>query len=280
MPRRCTFSACSAISRARAPLRSTSSSGRSRRTAASPTSTTISASSSKRRAGATRQRRATGQATALKADHFGAWLNLGNALIALGRIEEAEAACRTAATLAPQSGEARYNLGTVLARRERYAEAAKEFAAAARLKPDFAAAHASLGAALFAAHEPAQAATHLRRALALDPRHLQAAVNLGQAALAQGDEAGALEAALSALAIGESREATSLFARAARHAQPRSDDRRFRELIARALEEGWDNPVNLIVPAISLVKMNPAVKAALERLAASVGSPLRCRSPS
>jgi tetratricopeptide (TPR) repeat protein len=206
--------------------------------------------------------------TELKPDHFGAWLNLGNALIALGRLEEAEAACRTAASLAPQSGEARYNLGTVLARRERYGEAASEFAAAARHKPDFVAAHASLGAALLAAHEPAQAATHLRRALALDPRHLQAAVNLGQAALAQGDEAGALEAALSALAIGESREAKSLFARAARHAQPRGDDPRFRDLIAQALAEGWDNPVNLVVPAVSLVGKNPAVKAVLERLSA------------
>jgi tetratricopeptide (TPR) repeat protein/SAM-dependent methyltransferase len=208
------------------------------------------------------------EATALKPDHFGAWLNLGNVLLALGRLEEAEAACRSAARLNPQSGEARYNLGTALARRERYAEAASELAAAARLKPDFAAAHASLGAALLAAHEPAQAAPHLRRALGLDPRHLQAAVNLGQAALAQGDEAGALEAALAALAIGESREATVLFARAARHAAPRSDDRRFRELIARALEEGWDNPVNLIVPAVSLIRMNPAVKAVLERLGA------------
>jgi Flp pilus assembly protein TadD/SAM-dependent methyltransferase len=214
------------------------------------------------------------EATTLKPDHFGAWLNLGNALIALGRLDEADAASRTAATLAPQSGEARYNLGTVLARRERYAEAAEEFAAAARLKPEFAAAHASLGAALLAAHEPAQAAPHLRRALALDPRHLQVAVNLGQAALAQGDEAGALEAALVALAIGESPEATSLFARAARHAQPRSDDRRFRELIARALEEGWDNPVNLVVPAISLVRMNPALKAALGRLPAPTSFPL------
>jgi tetratricopeptide (TPR) repeat protein/SAM-dependent methyltransferase len=207
-------------------------------------------------------------ASELKPDHFGAWLNLGNVLIAVGQLEVAEAACRTAASLNPQSGEAHYNLGTALARRERYADAASEFAAAARLKPDFAAAHASLGAALIAAHEPAQAAPHLRRALALDPRHLQAAVNLGQAALAQGHDADALEAALAALAIGQSREVTSLFARAARHAQPRSDDRRFRDLIARALEEGWDNPVNLIVPAVSLVRMNPAVKAALERLAA------------
>jgi SAM-dependent methyltransferase/Tfp pilus assembly protein PilF len=213
-------------------------------------------------------------ATELKPDHFGAWLNLGNALITLGRLEEAEAACRTGATLAPQSGEARYNLGTVLACRERYGEAASEFTAAARLKPDFAPAHASLGAALLAAREPAQAAIHLRRALALDPRHPQAAVNLGQAALAQGDEAGALEAALSALAIGESREAKSLFARAARHAKPRSDDKRFRDLIARALSEGWDNPVNLVVPAMSLVRMNPAVKAALERLSAPATTPL------
>jgi tetratricopeptide (TPR) repeat protein/SAM-dependent methyltransferase len=206
-------------------------------------------------------------ASELKPDHFGAWLNLGNVLIALGRLDEAEAACRTAATLAPQSGEARYNLGTVLARRERYGEAAGEFAAAARLKPDFAAAHASLGAALLASQDPAQAITHLRRALALEPRHPHAAVNLGQAVLAQGDEAGALEAALSALAIGESREAKSLFARAARHLEPRSDDRPFRDLIARALAEGWDNPLNLVVPAMSLVRMNPAMKAALERLA-------------
>jgi tetratricopeptide (TPR) repeat protein len=212
-------------------------------------------------------------ATELKPDHFGAWLNLGNVLSALGRLEEAEAACRTAAGLASSSGEARYNLGTVLARRERYGEAAGEFAAAARLKPDFAAAHASLGAALLAGREPAQAATHLRRALALDPRHQQAAVNLGHAALAQGDEAGALEAALAALVIGESREAKSLFARAARHAQPRGDDARFRDLIARALAEGWENPINLIVPAISLVGKNPAVKAALKQLSAPAPAP-------
>jgi tetratricopeptide (TPR) repeat protein/SAM-dependent methyltransferase len=212
-------------------------------------------------------------ASTLKPDHFGAWLNLGNVLIAQGRLDEAEAACRRAAALAPQSGEAHYNLGTVLARRERYGEAAGEFAAAARLKPDFAAAHASLGAALLASQDPAQAITHLRRALALDPRHFHAAVNLGQAALAQGDEVGALEVALSALAIGESREATSLFARAARHAEPRSDDRPFRDLIARALAEGWDNPFNLVVPAMSLVRMNPAMKAALERLAVPATAP-------
>jgi tetratricopeptide (TPR) repeat protein len=212
-------------------------------------------------------------ASDLKPDHFGAWLNLGNALLALGRLDEAETACRAAAKLAPQSGEARYNLGTALARRERYAEAAAEFAAAARLKPDFAAAHASLGAALIAAHEPAQAVPHLRRALALDPRHPQAAVNLGQAALAQGDEAGALEAALAALGVGESRDAKSLFARAARHAKPRSDDARFRDLIARALAEGWDNPINLIVPAISLARLNPAVKAALERMSVPAVAP-------
>ena len=213
-------------------------------------------------------------ATELKPDHFGAWLNLGNALLALGRLDEAEAACRTAAKLAPQSGEARYNLGTVLARRGRFAEAADEFAAAAHLKPDFAAAHASLGAALIAAHEPARAVPHLQRALALDPRHAQAAINLGQAALAQGDEAGALEAALAALGVGESREAKSLFARAARHVRPRSDDVRFRDLVGRALMEGWDNPLNLIVPAVSLVRINPAVKAALERLSAPAGAPL------
>ena len=149
-----------------------------------------------------------------------------------------------------------------------------EFAAAARLKPDFAAAHASLGAALLAAHEPAQAAPHLRRALALDPRHLQAAVNLGQAALAQGDEAGALEAALAALA--HRRKPRGDVAVRPRRAPCSAAQRR--RPVPRShragAEEGWDNPVNLIVPAISLVRINPAVKAALERLSAPAGAPL------
>jgi tetratricopeptide (TPR) repeat protein/SAM-dependent methyltransferase len=208
-------------------------------------------------------------ATALRPDHFGASLNLGNVLLELGLLDEAEAACRRAVALGPQSGDAHFNLGNVLARQQRYGEAAVHFADAARLEPDFAAAHASLGAVLQATRDFGEAARHLRRALALDPRNHQAAVNLGHAELAQGREADALEAALDALDIEESREAKSLFGRAVRHARATSDAPRFRDLVGRALAEGWDNPVHLVVPAVSLIKMNPAARAAIDRTGTS-----------
>jgi tetratricopeptide (TPR) repeat protein/SAM-dependent methyltransferase len=207
----------------------------------------------------------------LKPDHFGANLNLGNVLLGQGRLEEAEAACRRAAALNPQSGDARFNLGNALARQQRYGEAAAEFRDAVRLKPDFAAADASLGAALLAIREFGEATRHLSRALALDPGNHQAAVNLGHAELAQEHEAEALDVALDALDIGESREAKSLFARAARHARATTEAPRFRELIGRALTEGWDNPVHLVFPAVGLIKMNPAVRIAIERT--RTGSP-------
>jgi tetratricopeptide (TPR) repeat protein/SAM-dependent methyltransferase len=212
--------------------------------------------------------------TALKPDHFGASLNLGNVLLGQGKLGEAEAACRRAVALAPQSGDAHYNLGNALARQQRYGEAVAQFADAARLNPDFAAAHGGLGAALLATRDFGEAAKHLRRALALDPRNHQVALNLGHAELAQGHEADALEVALHALDIEESREAKELFRRAVRHARATSDAPRFRDLIARALEEGWDNPANLVSPAVSLIKLNPAVKAAIDRIATSRPAPL------
>ena len=61
--------------------------------------------------------------------------------------------------------------------------------------------------------------------------------------------------------------------RAVRHARATSDAPRFRDLIARALEEGWDNPANLVSPAVSLIKLNPAVKAAIDRIATSRPTP-------
>jgi tetratricopeptide (TPR) repeat protein/SAM-dependent methyltransferase len=213
-------------------------------------------------------------ATELRPDHFGASVNLGNVLLAQGQLDEAEAACRRAVALGPQSGDAHYNLGTVLARQQRYGEAAIQFTDAVHLKADFAAAHGSLGAALLATRDFETAARHLRRAFALDPRNHQVAVNLGHAELAQGHEAEALESVLDAIDIEESREAKSLFGRAVRNARATSDAPRFRDLIGRALAEGWNNPVHLVFPAASLVKLNAAVKAGIDRNGAGRSAPL------
>ncbi len=209
------------------------------------------------------------KATALKSDHAGAYQNLGNVLLGLDELEDAEVACRRALALNPRSAETQYNLGLVLARQNRYDDAIVQFRGVLRLRPDFVAADGSLGTALVAKGEFEQAAPHCRRAFDHDPRNAAMAINLALIGLAQGDVARALEAALDAIGIVESAQAKSLFARCARQVRATSDDARFRDLVFRALAEGWDRPSNLMLPALSLVRLNAALQAAIERRAVS-----------
>jgi len=204
------------------------------------------------------------KATALNRGHANAYLNLGNVLLGQNKLDEAEAACRRAAALNPHSTDAPYNLGIVLARLHRYDEAIAQFRAVVQSNPAHAAAHANLGVAYSATGDLGQAAYHCRQCLALDPRNHQAAVHLGLARLAQGDAGEALELALHALAIEDTPPSRYLFSRAARHARAMAEYPPFREFLRRALAEAWDSPTNLMRPAVSLIKMNAVVRAAIE----------------
>jgi tetratricopeptide (TPR) repeat protein len=95
--------------------------------------------------------------------------NLGEALSAEGRHDEAVAQYRRAIALKPDWAPAYYNLGSALSRGGRAGEAVTEFERALALQPDYPRARFGLGSALLAAGRPRQALDHLRQAAASLP---------------------------------------------------------------------------------------------------------------
>jgi tetratricopeptide (TPR) repeat protein len=74
--------------------------------------------------------------------------NLGQALVAAGRMDEAMAEFRAAIALRPEHAFARHNLGLLLLERNQPAEAAEHFGAALVAQPDYPSARAGLAEAL------------------------------------------------------------------------------------------------------------------------------------
>lgn len=101
--------------------------------------------------------------------------NLGNALYALGRYEDAARALTLASELDPDYVEAWNNLGNALAQLGRQQEACTRFERALALEPDYVDAHFNLGESLAASGELERARRHWRAYLALDPDSLWAA---------------------------------------------------------------------------------------------------------
>ncbi len=95
--------------------------------------------------------------------------NLGFALQAQGRLDEAVASYRRALALKPDLAAAHGNLGNAFWELERLDDAATSYQQALALKPDLAEAHANLGLVLQAQGEAEAAVASYRRALALRP---------------------------------------------------------------------------------------------------------------
>jgi tetratricopeptide (TPR) repeat protein len=105
--------------------------------------------------------------------------NLGNALRARGRLEDAEARHRRAIEINAHYSEAHNNLGAVLRDQGRHEEAIANFRHALTLKENFPLAHNNLGIALLACGSAREAAAAHRRALALAPDFADAHAGLG-----------------------------------------------------------------------------------------------------
>lgn len=118
--------------------------------------------------------------------------NLGNALMALGRAAEAEAAYRRALARKSDHADAHYNLGLALQAQDRLEEAVASYRRALELRPGHAESYNNLGNALKALGKPAAAEDCYRRALASRPGFADAHNNLGNVLEARG----ALEAAV------------------------------------------------------------------------------------
>jgi tetratricopeptide (TPR) repeat protein len=106
--------------------------------------------------------------------------NLGVALQARGRADEAAASYREALRLAPGRADAHNNLGHVLLLRGRFDDALACFDHALRLRPDYADAHHNRGETLRRLGKPAAAAAGLREAVRLAPDNASAHIDLGR----------------------------------------------------------------------------------------------------
>lgn len=113
--------------------------------------------------------------------------NLGVALDARGRSEEAIAEFQRALELEPADVRSRTNLGIVLDAEGRTAEAIPHFEEALRLRPEDALTHESLALALLKSDRPAEAIPHLRETLRIQPGNFGAHYEIAVALEATGE---------------------------------------------------------------------------------------------
>ena len=115
----------------------------------------------------------------------GAHLNLAQALIDEGRLEEAVQAGKVAVEQRPDSYDAHINLAIALGNLERFDESERHLRRAVEIAPEESAPRANLGVLLSRRNELDEAELHLRRALELAPRALDVLPNLAKLLMLQ-----------------------------------------------------------------------------------------------
>jgi tetratricopeptide (TPR) repeat protein len=112
----------------------------------------------------------------------GAWIahnNLGEILVAQGKIDEALVHCRAALRLKPDLPEAHGNLANALFHKKEFDEAVERYEEVLRLDPGNPKAHGNMGAALDALERYDEAEAAFREALRINPEFVNAHFNLG-----------------------------------------------------------------------------------------------------
>jgi len=109
--------------------------------------------------------------------------NLGIALVAEGKNEEAISHYKMAIKIKPDFAEAHYNLGIVLVAEQKKEEAIYHYKMAIELKPGYAVAHYNLGLTLSAEGKIEEAISHYKMAIKLKPGFAEAQKNLEMALL-------------------------------------------------------------------------------------------------
>ena len=119
--------------------------------------------------------------------------NLGNALHALGRLDEADGSYRRALALKPDYAGAHYNLASLLQAQGRCEEALGHFEQALLLWPNHPDVHNNYGATLMELGRLTEAVVRFERVLDLAPDHSEARNNLGKVCQELGRMAEAVE---------------------------------------------------------------------------------------
>ena len=207
------------------------------------------------------------RAVALQPASVGDWLNLGTALHQLGRHDDALASYDRVLALQANLPEAHFNRGNVLAQLARYEEALASYDRALAINRRHVAALDGRVNVVLALGRLEGALANFEEVLAIAPDHVGMLDRLVNALLARGDLARALTAVMRALAVNETGASQALFVQCVKNRKFASDAGGARALVLRAMSENWDRPADLAVPAVSLVKLNPAIRDCCARAA-------------
>jgi tetratricopeptide (TPR) repeat protein/SAM-dependent methyltransferase len=200
------------------------------------------------------------RAVALQPDSVGDWLNLGTALHQLGRYEDAIAGFDRALALHADIPQAHFNRGNVLAHLRSHDEALASYDRALAINRRYAEALNARAYVLLELGRVEGAIANVEEALALTPDQLDALGRLVNALIARGEVPRALTVVMKHLASKETDAGKALFVECVKNRKFASDADEVRTLLSRALSEAWGRPADLAVPAISLVKLGPAIK--------------------
>lgn len=161
-------------------------------------------------------------------DSWTAHTNLGAALGALGRPQEAIPHYQEALRLRPTSFQAHNNLATVLFHLGRPQDAIPHYREALRINPDVAEIHSNLGVALALLGDARAASDHFREVLRLMPNSAEAHNNLGYMLALQGRLAEAVPHYEEALRLNPA------------HEKARDNLQRARDALERQPDDGTD----------------------------------------
>ena len=113
------------------------------------------------------------------------WLMLASINLASGRLDVAEACCRHAISIRPESADAHLNLGRILTRANKHNEAIECYEKATQIAPEVAVSWHMLGCAYGRIARAVDAENAARRAIAVQPNMAEAYTLLGNALCAQ-----------------------------------------------------------------------------------------------
>lgn len=122
----------------------------------------------------------------LRSDNVEARINIGSALIGLGRVEEGKAEFNTAQKTNPENGMGFYNLGLIFEQQAKLADAETQYKEAIRVWPRYAAAWLGLGRVLERQTKPADAETAFAKAVEIVPVDTEARRSLARILELQG----------------------------------------------------------------------------------------------
>jgi tetratricopeptide (TPR) repeat protein len=141
------------------------------------------------------------RAVALDSSNAGAWLGKGDILIRLGEDEPARGSYEQALLLNPRNPHGWRALGAILVRLGRHADAVRSYDQTVMLDPQDATSFYHRGNALSHLGQPDEAMTSFERAIELDPEHAQALHQRGALQFERGDPDDALASFDAALKI-------------------------------------------------------------------------------